>query len=86
MPDRGEEKMAFFNDEGAVSYAPGFTQSAGGVLIHFNCSDINGILEAVKRNNCKTIIPKQKSTQKTEDILPYSLDSEGNHIGIYSDK
>lgn len=35
MPDRGEEKMAFFNDEGAVSYAPGFTPSAGGVLITF---------------------------------------------------
>lgn len=84
--DRGEEKMAFFNDEGAISYTPGFTPSAGGVLIHFNCSDINGTLETVKRNNGKTIIPKTKIEAENRGYFAVFSDSEGNHIGIYSDK
>lgn len=82
----GEEKMAFFNDEGAVSYAPGFTPSPDGVLIHFNCIDINDTLESVKRNNGSIIIPKTKIEAENRGYFAVFADSEGNHIGIYADK
>ena len=60
------EKMAFFVEEGeeqsvgAISYAEGFNPSEHGVLIHFNCENIELMTTAITRNGGKIIIPKTK--------------------------
>ena len=62
------EKMACFTEEGetvgAISYASNFDflPSTHGVLIHFNCEDIEQTLS----------FPKQRLRQTIKDGLPYS--------------
>jgi hypothetical protein len=84
-----KEKMAFFKEEeksiGAISFAPGLTPSSKGTLIYFYCNDIDETLSIVKNSGGKIV------TAKTE--IPggwgYSAvitDSEGNNIGLHSDK
>ena len=74
------EKMACFTEEGetvgAISYASNFDflPSTHGVLIHFNCEDIEQTLEKVLLKGGKVVIPRTK------------IDSEGNRIGIYAEK
>ncbi len=72
------EKMACFTEEGetvgAISYASNFDflPSTHGVLIHFNCEDIEQTLEKVLLKGGKVVIPKQRLRQTIKDGLPYS--------------
>ena len=60
------EKMACFTEEGetvgAISYASNFDflPSTHGVLIHFNCEDIEQTLEKVLLKGGKVVIPRTK--------------------------
>ena len=61
------EKMACFTEEGetvgAISYASNFDflPSTHGVLIHFNCEDIEQTLEKVLLKGGKVVIPRTKN-------------------------
>ena len=72
------EKMACFTEEGetvgAISYASNFDflPSTHGVLIHFNCEDIEQTLEKVLLKGGKLSFPKQRLRQTIKDGLPYS--------------
>ena len=60
--DCGEEKMACFpNDEGAISFAPGFNPSKDGVLVSLNMEDrLDEALEIIVKNGGSIVRPKTK--------------------------
>ena len=78
------EKMACFTEEGetvgAISYASNFDflPSTHGVLIHFNCEDIEQTLEKV--------LLKTKIEADDKGWFAVFTDSEGNRIGVYAEK
>lgn len=84
-----KEKMAFFTvDEqnvGAISFTPNFLPSSKGVLIHFNCDDIETTLSAVNDKGGKTVTTKTAIAGGWGYFAVFS-DSEGNNIGLHSDK
>jgi hypothetical protein len=84
-----KEKMAFFTEQeqyvGAISFAPNFTPSPNGVLIHFRCADIEGTLLRVASNGGEVITPKTKIDAGSAKYFAVFSDSEGNHIGLYSE-
>ena len=88
--DWGHEKMAMFSDEtskdcGAISWAEDFKPSIGGVLISFNCEEINKALDMVEAHGGKILIPKTK-IECAEGYFANFVDSEGNRIGLWSEK
>lgn len=89
--DCGHEKMAFFPDEdglapGAISWAEDFLPSQNGILISLNCEDIAASLSLVEANGGKIVIPKTKIEAEGRGYFCVFSDSEGNHVGLYSDK
>ncbi len=85
------EKMAFFPDEdglapGAISWAEDFIPSQNGILISLNCEDISEALAKIEKNGGKIIIPKTKIEAENRGYFCIFSDTEGNHIGLYSDK
>ncbi len=88
--DCEHEKMAFFPEEdgrysGAVSWAETFKPSADGVLISFDCEDIESILGRINSNGGKTLIGKTKIEAESWGYFAVFTDSEGNRLGLYSD-
>lgn len=85
--DFGKEKMACFpNDEGAISYAEGFTPSENGVLVSFNAgSDIDNLLKRVVDNGGEIVIPKTKIEAEGRGFFATFIDSEGNRLGLYGE-
>lgn len=87
-----DEKMAFFpalNGEGypgAISCASGFEPSVSGVLIHFRCADIGQALDRVILKGGTVSIPKTKIECPDRGWFAVFTDTEGNRIGLYSDK
>ena len=81
------EKMACFTEEGetvgAISYASNFDflPSTHGVLIHFNCEDIEQTLEKVLLKGGKVVIPRTKIEADGKGWFAVFTDSEGNRIG-----
>ncbi|WP_283687525.1 VOC family protein [Dysgonomonas sp. Marseille-Q5470] len=89
--DFGHEKMAFFPEEsgkcpGAISYTPDFNPSKDGVLISFSVESIETSLDNVVKSGGKRIIPKTKIEAERVGYFATFIDSEGNSIGLYSDK
>ena len=84
-----KEKMGFFIQEeryvGAISFTPGFTPSSNGVLIHFDCNDIDATLSTIKNNGGEVVKDKQAIAGGWGYFAVF-LDSEGNSIGLYSAK
>lgn len=86
------EKMACFTEEGetvgAISCSSTFEflPSNHGVMIHFNCEDIEKALKNVLQKGGKVIIPKTKIEAEDKGWFAVFSDSEGNRIGIYADK
>ena len=79
-----EEKMA--GAVGAVSWAPDFLPSERGTLIHFYCEEIGKSLERVLQKGGRVITPETKIDAEGRGHFAVFADSEGNHIGLYSDK
>lgn len=83
------EKMACIIDEGqpvgAISHAAGFLPSPNGVLIHFHCENMESTLNQVLLKGGKVWIPKTKIEADNPGYFAVFADSEGNHIGIYSE-
>jgi len=89
--DCGYEKMAFFPKEnsespGAISWAADFKPSKDGVLISLNCEDMEETISAIQANGGEMIIPKTKIESEDRGYFSVFVDSEGNRIGLYSDK
>ena len=70
-----EEKMACFTEEGEK-----------GVIISFNCEDIDQTLEKVLRKGGKIMMPKTKIEVEGRGWFALFADSEGNRVGLYADK
>ena len=85
--DWGTEKMACLpNDEGAISFAPGFKPSKNGVLVSLNSDDLEETLAKVKANGGSVVQPKTKIEAEGRGYYATFYDSEGNKIGLYSEK
>lgn len=87
--DCDTEKMAFFNEGevcvGAISWAKDFLPSPNGVLIHFNCDDLEKTLSVIQNKGGKVIISKTKIEAEGRGYFAVFTDSEGNRIGLYQD-
>lgn len=87
--DWGDEKMACFVQDGqtvgAISYAPDFRPSEHGVLIHFNCEDIDSSLRRVTEQGGRITIPKTKIQAEGKGYFAVFADPAGNRIGFYTD-
>jgi uncharacterized protein len=83
--DFGQEKMACFpNDEGAISYAPGFKPSENGVMVSFTVPDsIEATIQRIENNGGKILQPKTKIEAEGRDYFTICTDTEGNKISIY---
>ena len=89
--DCGTEKMAFFPEEngqcpGAISWANDFCPSKDGVLIHFQVENMENTMKAIEKNGGKIIRPKTKIEAEDRGYFALFIDSEGNRLGLYSDK
>jgi predicted enzyme related to lactoylglutathione lyase len=84
------EKMAFFKEGsecvGAVSWSETFPPSEKGVLISFNCEDIEQTHHKVLERGGRIVIPKTKIEAEGKGFFSVVIDSEGNSIGLYADR
>lgn len=89
--DSETEKMAFFPEEdgkcpGSVSWAKGFNPSKDGVLISLNVENMETVIIAVEKNGGRITQPKTKIEAEGMGFFALFIDSEGNRVGLYSDK
>lgn len=89
--DCGTEKMAFFPEEeevtpGAISWAADFLPSKNGVLVSLNVEDMEETLSCIKENGGSIVREKTKIESDCRGYFAMFSDSEGNTLGLYSDK
>lgn len=85
------EKMAFFPDEdgeapGAISWAADFLPGKNGVLIHLHVDDMETTLSLIKANGGSIVREKTKIKADSRGYFAMFYDSEGNTLGLYSDR
>ncbi len=84
------EKMACFIEDGqtvgAVAWAPEFKPSAGGVLVHFRCNNIEEAIRRVRKKGGDVVIPKTRIEAECGGYFAVCMDSEGNRFGVYKEK
>ena len=83
------EKMAFFPENGlpgAVSWTKDFCPSKDGVLIHFQVDDMENVMDTIEKNGGKIVRQKTKIEADGWGYFALFIDSEGNRVGLYSDK
>ncbi len=89
--DCGTEKMAFFPEEnglcpGAISWGENFCPSNDGVLIHFRVENMETTITAIEKSGGKITRAKTKIEAEGRGYFALFIDSEGNRVGLYSDK
>ena len=89
--DCDTEKMAFFPEEneqcsGAISWAKDFNPSKEGVLVHLQVENMETIMIAIEKIGGKITLPKTKIEAEGRGYFSLFIDSEGNRLGLYSDK
>ncbi|MDR1678381.1 MAG: VOC family protein [Prevotellaceae bacterium] len=91
--DYDNEKMALFPADdgqcpGAVSWDSErtFLPSKNGVLIHLHITDMEKTISAIEKNGGKITRPKTKIESESRGYFALFIDSEGNRLGLYSDK
>ena len=85
------EKMAFFPEEdghpaGSISYAEDFLPSSNGVLVSLRVENMETTLAKITANGGKVTRHKTKIEADALGYFSLFLDSEGNRVGLYSDK
>lgn len=81
------EKMACFpGNAGAVSWAEGFKPGADGVLVHLRTDDMEASMEVVFESGGRITRPKTKIEVEGLGYFATVIDSEGNRIGLYSER
>ena len=63
-----------------------FKPSEQGVLISLSCENMEEAISFIQAHNGKIIIPKTKIEADNRGYFSVFIDSEGNRIGLYSDK
>lgn len=85
-----EEQMACFTEQGetvgAVFYAPNYLPSENGVLIHFNCEDMEDTLKKVLHKGGRVVVHPTKIEVEGKGWFAVFVDCEGNKMGLYSEK
>ncbi|MCD8043483.1 MAG: VOC family protein [Tannerellaceae bacterium] len=88
-----QEKMAFFPEEdgqcpGAISWTAdnSFQPGSHGVLLHLSCKDMQATLETITKNGGTVVTPKTKIEAEGRGYFALFTDSEGNRLGLYSDR
>ena len=84
--DRGISFTEEGETVGAIFHAPDYLPSEKGVIISFNCEDIDQTLEKVLRKGGKIMMPKTKIEVEGRGWFALFADSEGNRVGLYADK
>lgn len=91
--DCGHEKMAFFPEEnglcpGAISWSSAFNfqPSEQGVLLSLNVDSMESAIASIEKGGGRILIPKTKIEAENRGYFAVFVDSEGNRIGLYSDK
>jgi predicted enzyme related to lactoylglutathione lyase len=89
--DCDTEKMAFFPNEdgkapGAISFAEGFDPSKNGILISFRIDNMDEAISKIEKGGGKITRQKTKIESENRGYFATFLDSEGNQVGLYSDK
>ena len=89
--DCDEEKMAFFPEEngkcpGSISWAKGFNPSKDGVLVSLHVENMETAITSIEKNNGKLTRKKTKIEAEGMGYFAVFIDSEGNRVGLYSDK
>jgi predicted enzyme related to lactoylglutathione lyase len=85
------EKMAYFPDEngicpGSISWEKNFSPSKDGVLIHLRVENMETTMTAIEENGGKIVKPKTKIEADGWGYFCMFIDSEGNRMGLYSEK
>ncbi len=85
------EKMAFFPEEdgkcpGSISWAKDFNPSKDGVLVSLNVENMEATLKGITKNGGTVTSPKTKIEAEGMGYFALFIDSEGNRVGLYSDK
>ncbi len=87
------EKMAFFPKEegecpGAISWTAdgSFRPSGDGVLISLSCENMEQALDTVTARGGRILFPKTRIQAEGRGYFSLFMDSEGNKLGLYSDK
>ncbi|WP_223826654.1 VOC family protein [Flagellimonas sp. S3867] len=69
---------------GVIMKGEGYTPSTDGVTVYLNGgNDLQGILDKVKSNGGKTLVPKTPHADEV-GFFAIFLDSEGNKMGLHS--
>ncbi len=89
--DCGAEKMAFFPMEngqcpGSISWAEDFHPSKDGVLVSLHVEDMEKTISAINKNGGTVTRSKTKIEAEDRGYFALFIDSEGNKVGLYSDK
>ncbi len=86
-----EERMAFFSSGagetvGAISQAAGFHPAADGILLHLRVADMDQTLRRVLA--CGGEVIRAKTAINCDQMGFFALfkDSEGNRVGLHSQK
>ena len=85
VADYGIEKMACFpGGEGAISFAPNFEPSSGGVLVSLNASkQFDAVLKRIAENGGEVKQGKTKIQAEGRGYFATFLDTEGNKLSLY---
>lgn len=86
------EMMACFpggdgKSPGAVIAADGYEPSENGIIISFDAGpNLNETLRTVESSGGKVVMPKTKIEAEGRGYFAIFTDTEGNRLGLYSDK
>ena len=85
------EKMAFFPEEngkcsGSISWAKDFNPSKDGVLVSLYVENMEAAVAIIEKNGGEITCPKTKIEAEGMGYFALFIDSEGNRVGLYSDK
>lgn len=85
------EKMAFFPEEdgkcpGAISFASNFPPSKDGVLVSLSIEDMTETIKRIESAGGKVTREKTKIESDGLGYFAIFMDSEGNQLGLYSDR
>ena len=87
-----EEKMAFFPEKedtvnGMISQAKDFNPSKDGVVIYFDAENkMDKLIDRITNSGGSILTGKTKIEAEGRGYFALIKDSEGNRIGLYSDK
>jgi hypothetical protein len=69
---------------GAIVEAEGYNPNSDGVVIYFSCEDLNNELSRVESAGGKVLFPKMDIGEFGN--IAHFIDTEGNRIGLHSQK